>query len=211
MKNILPAPVEIDEASLGPAMLALTSKQRQFVLAKVFLGLNDMQAARFAGYADVNAHAYHVAHREDVQAAILEEGRKLMRTQGPASIHTLVAIRDDAEQAGRDRLKAAVELLNRAGFHAISEHHEHSHQHLTEGQMDKRILALAAELGMAPEEAKKMLIAPAEFKKNSQGVFVDESHKEEEITTEANIAGDVPNIASDVRFDPTTGIEDLLI
>jgi hypothetical protein len=37
--------------------------------------------------------------------------------------------------------------------------------------MDRRILSLAAELGMTPDQAKMMLIAPADMQRNAEGVF----------------------------------------
>src|SRR5438552_474007 len=119
--------VPLDDEGLGPAMRALNPRQRAFVVGKIN-GLNDNAAARAAGYvvaAPVGNHGYatHLAHHEGVQAAILEEARKLMRSHGPKSILCLVAIRDDTEAADKDRIKAATELLNRSGFHAVSEHH----------------------------------------------------------------------------------------
>jgi len=39
-----------DPEELGPTMLALTEKQRAFVIGKVFEGLNNHDAARAAGY-----------------------------------------------------------------------------------------------------------------------------------------------------------------
>jgi hypothetical protein len=174
MKTQLPAPTELDESTLGPAMSALNPQRRLFVIAKVHLGLNDQRAGKFAGYTAITT-AWRVAHSEDVQLAIEEEGKKLLRSQGAASIRTVVEIRDDKRLDARDRLKAAIELMNRAGFHAISESHSVVEHKISESQMDKRILALAAELGMGEEEAKRMLIAPSEFKRNAQGVYVDPS------------------------------------
>ncbi len=161
----------IDDEGLGPAMRALTSLQRSFVRAKVELGLNDTAAYAAAGFAPDRGHAHRLAHDERVQAAILEEGRKLMRAHGPKSILTLVEIRDNVEANDKDRIKAAIELLNRSGFHAVSEHHEHQHHYLSETEQDRRILALCAELGLSPDEARKMLVAPADFERNAEGVF----------------------------------------
>lgn len=169
----LPTLPELDAADLGPAMQALTALRRNFVIAKVFYGLNDSNAARAAGFAEsVAGHmAHQIAHREDVQRAVEEECRKLMKSEGPKSILTLVSIRDDKTAKAADRIKASTELLNRAGLHAITEHHEHQHAHVSEAEMDRRILALAAELGMSPDQAKLMLIAPSDFTKNADGVF----------------------------------------
>lgn len=168
--------IPIDEASLGPAMQALTAGQRAFVHGKVHLGLTNAEAAKLAGYSSRSPHALEVAssqlaHNPKVQDAILEEGRKLMRVEGARSIRTLVTIRDDPEAENKDRIRSAVELLNRSGFHAVTESHHHEHVHLSEAEKDRRILALCAELGLSPEEARKMLISPLEAQKNAAGVF----------------------------------------
>jgi hypothetical protein len=156
---------------LGPAMSLLTPLRRAFVIGLVHFGLSARAAYKAAGYAPPDSNVSQISHDPRVQDAILEEAKKLMRTHGPKSILTLVEIRDDKESAAKDRIKAATELLNRSGFQAISEHHEHLHRHLSDTEQDRRILALCAELGLSPEEAQKMLIAPAEFERNAAGVF----------------------------------------
>jgi phage terminase small subunit len=90
-------------------MRALSAMQRRFVVAKVMLGLGNGDACRAAGYAEtVAGHTAHtIAHREDVQAAIEEEARKLMKSEGPKSVLTLVAIRDDKTAKAADRIKAS--------------------------------------------------------------------------------------------------------
>lgn len=164
-------PVAFDEGDFGPAMLALTQMQRLFVIGKVHLGLSDVAAAKAAGYASADDHAWRVARHEGVQAAILEEGRKLLRSEGPQSIKALIHIRDNPQAGSANQLKAAIELLNRAGFHAVTENHTLVEHRLSEGELDRRILALCAEMGMSPDEAKKMLIAPADMKRNAEGVY----------------------------------------
>jgi hypothetical protein len=149
----------------GPAMAALSPAQRAFVVAKVHYGCNNAEAARRAGYSknqpeDAKVTAYRLAHNDTVQAAIIEESRKLMAGEGPRSIKTLVAIRDDRGKEAKDRIKAAVELLNRGGLQAISEHHLTVEHQMTDAQKDQRILALCRELGLPDADARKMLIAP---------------------------------------------------
>jgi hypothetical protein len=88
-----------------------------------------------------------------------------MRAEGPRSIRTLIEVRDDKKNEAKDRLKAAVELLNRAGLAAVSEAHltvDHVH-HLTEAQQDAKIIALAKELGLDDREARKLLIDPSKI------------------------------------------------
>lgn len=168
--------IAIDEASLGPAMQACTVGERAFVYGKVHLGLTNPDAGKLAGYSDRSPHALEVqtsrlAHSERVQAAILEEGQKLMRTEGARSIKVLVQIRDDPAAENKDRIKCATELLNRSGFHAVTETHSHQYSHMSEGEKDARILALCAELGLSPDEAQKMLISPSDMQKNAEGVY----------------------------------------
>jgi hypothetical protein len=172
----------------GPAMQALTEKQRGFVIGKVHHGLNDRAAATAAGYSMATRSFVYVAHHPAVQAAIEEESRKLMRSEGPKSIRTLVEIRDSKEAKAADRIKAATELLNRGGLHARTEHTLSVEHHMTEAEKDKRILALAAELGLPPEMAQKMLIAPAEFEKNSKGVYEVAKPEPEPVSPERAVA-----------------------
>lgn len=171
------------DRELGPAMRALSEKLRAFVTAKVVMGMNDTDAARHAGYEYPEHHQWRISHREDVQAAILEQSQRLMRSQGPKSILTLCAIRDNPENAARDRIKAATELLNRSGFHQISEHHEHVHQHVSDAEADRRILQLAAELGLDEESARKMLVAPDDMAVNAEGVFELQPKPPRELST----------------------------
>ena len=169
----LPAIELGEEADLGPAMRALTPRHRKFVVGKVMYGLSDVDAAQAAGYAEKSAydHTWRIAQRDDVQAAILEVGKALLRGEGARSIRVMVQLRDNQAVKPEVRLKAAIELANRAGFHAVSESNLNVHHSLSEAEMDRRILALAAEMGMTETEARKMLIAPAEFRKNAAGVY----------------------------------------
>jgi hypothetical protein len=157
-------------------MLALSPGMRAFVHAKVSLGLTNAEAGRLAGYSTCSPNGLEVytsqlSHHPNVQAAILEEGQKLMRAEGARSIHTLVAIRDNSEAEDKDRIRCAVELLNRSGFHAVSEHTMHVEHSMSESEKDHRILALCAELGLSEPDARKMLISPTEMQKNAAGVY----------------------------------------
>src|ERR1039458_6082955 len=126
VQPLIPMP---PSTAFGPAMTALPNDaMRAFVIGLVIYGLSQIEAARQAGYSAASPHALDVhssrlAHDDRVQMAILEEGQRLMRTQGPKSIHTLVAIRDDKTASNKDRLSAAKDLLDRSGFHAVTEQH----------------------------------------------------------------------------------------
>lgn len=163
-REIVPQ-IRVPQDGLGVAMQALSQPHRAYVVARVFYGLNRSQAAKAAGYSaddpDVaKVNGYRLEHREDIQAAIAEESRKLMRAEGPNSIRVLIEIRDNKRNEPKDRARAAVEILNRCGLGAVSESHLTVTHELNEDQLDRRILELARELGLPENEARKMLIAP---------------------------------------------------
>jgi hypothetical protein len=175
-RPLMTATLTFDDETLGDAMRALTPGQRAFVHYKVQLGINNTEAARMAGYSAtsptvLSVTAHRLAHTASVQAALVEESRKLLRSEGAKSVLTLVALRDDPEIDPKTRLKAAVEIANRAGLHAVSESHLTVEHHLSEAETDRRILALAAELWLSPDQAQKMLVAPADMARNAAGVF----------------------------------------
>src|ERR1019366_4030555 len=131
MSKIVPLITIPDAEDCGPAMFALASDaERAWVIAKVETGCSNGDAARLAGYCadnpsldNLKSTGYAIAHRQRIQDALLEVSRKLMRSQGPRSILTLARIRDDKAAENKDRIKAAVELLNRAGISAVQESH----------------------------------------------------------------------------------------
>jgi hypothetical protein len=171
------SPVALIEFEAGSSMAGLTEKQQKFVIAKVHHGMSNADAARAAGYSDsspgtLSKSAYQCAHRPGVQAAILQEARGVLRTEGPKSILALVEIRDDKAAKHADRIRAAELLLNRGGFNAVSESHlTVEHLNLSDADKDREILRLARELGLGETDAKKLLIAPDDFTKNSDGAF----------------------------------------
>jgi hypothetical protein len=198
MREIVPLIAIPDAEALGPAMQACTAGERAWVIAKIEMGCDNTEAARLAGYSDRTSEslrkiAHTVAHRERVQMALLEMSRKLMRTQGPKSIHTLCEIRDNKMAKDDVRLKAAVELLNRAGMSAVNESHLTVTHELSEVQMDQRILALAAELGLGEDAARKMLIAPADLKKNADAIDAEFTEATEPVSPEVQAQRDRKN------------------
>jgi hypothetical protein len=157
--------ITVPDSACGPAMLALSPPMRAFVAAYVYFGCTRAEAARRAGYSknkpdNAKVTAHDLWRREDVQVAILEESRKLMRAEGPRSIKTLIDIRDDKGADKKVRVKAATELLNRCGLAAVQESHVLVEHQLSEAEKDRRILSLATELGLSQGEARKLLIDP---------------------------------------------------
>lgn len=197
-RAIVPLIAVPDAEDLGPAMLACTVGERAWTIAKIETAESNMECARLAGYSassdDVlKSMGYAIAHRSRVQAALLEASQRLMRTEGPKSIKTLVAIRDDMAVKPEVRAKAAVELLNRAGMNAVSESHLTVTHELSEAQMDQKILSLAAELGLTEDVARKMLIAPADLRKNADIIDADFEIVSEPISPEEQARRDREN------------------
>ncbi len=192
-RNIIPLIPVPDPDDLGEQMRQCTKGERAWVIAKIETGESNAECARLAGYSasspDVlKSIGYAIAHRERVQAALLEMSRKLMRTEGPKSIKTLVEIRDNTKAENKDRIKASIELLNRAGMSAVQESHLTVTHQLNESQMDQRILQLAAELGLDQDTARKMLIAPADLEKNANVIDADFTEVREPSQDRKNVA-----------------------
>lgn len=167
----LPAPLPVggNAEDFGEAVRALAPQHRTFVIAYVD-GASVSDAAKAAGY--TRTWGSQLLRRDDVGTALQELGRTLLRGEGARSIRTMIDLRDDPHVPPPTRLRAAEAIADRSGFHVVTESHEHHHVHMTEAEVDKRILALAAELGMSSEDAQRMLIAPADFRQNADtGVF----------------------------------------
>jgi len=163
-RRIVPK-IRVPEDGLGPCMLALTPAMRAYVVARVIYGLGRSRAAEAAGYAtpDKNtakSQGYRLEHDERIQAAIAEECRKLMRSEGPNCIRTLISIRDNPKAENKDRLKATEALLSRCGLGVVNESYVLVEHQLSDAERDRRILAAAAELGLPLEQVQKALIDP---------------------------------------------------
>jgi hypothetical protein len=160
----------------GPAMAALTEKQRRFVLelrhGPCGYG-SEIRACRAAGYgtptssdASLRVIAHQVLHHPKVQDALREVGHKIIRAEAFQSIKNTTAIANDLKH--RDCLKANLALLDRGGFAPETFHHvtvERSPATLviaTE-QILERIRALTAKLGLEPvKQIEGTAVAEAE-------------------------------------------------
>jgi uncharacterized protein with GYD domain len=128
-----------NDESLGPAMRALTPKMRRFVLelASGPDGYGSLvRAAKAAAFGTASSTenamkvlAHQALYNPKVQEALREVGGKLIRTEAFLGIHVLVAIARDPKH--KDRLKAAVELMNRGGF-VVETHHTITVEHKTD-------------------------------------------------------------------------------
>ena len=156
------AALTVPDADLGPYMLALSPQHRRCVVEYWETNGNKTEAVRRAGFSDVGdsakTTAYRIFHREDVQLAIHEEEAKHIRLAAGRAIHYVEQVVDDTKVKPEIRLKAAFDLMNRAGHSAVMQSHLTVEHTLNEDQLDARILAICAELGLSRNEAQKLLI-----------------------------------------------------
>lgn len=138
----------------GPALEALPPMQQAFVLALVTLGCTQSKAAEIAGYQGgpntFKSKGWALAHDPRVQAAILEQSQKLIRAHAPMALNVVVDLARSANIDPRVRLKAALELLNRSGLHAQTEHKLTVEHHKSDREQMERVVMLAKQLGMDP-------------------------------------------------------------
>ena len=160
-----------DEGTLGPAMLALTPRQRAFVVAMLDLpGIDHTAAAERAGYSatsrnSLRVQAHHLLHDEKILDAIQEESRRRLNSSTILAVSVLMEIASNTVLQPKDRLKAAQAILNRTGFNEKTEHHvKVEHRDATEEAMVERIKKFAGVLGL---DAKLLLgqagVVDAEF------------------------------------------------
>lgn len=164
MSNKLPAIGE-DLDEFGPAMQALTSMQRQFVIAYCeHPNYSAGALAAEAGYsggtpgsAQLRVVGHMLLHNEKVIAAMHEEAGKRMRSAGLIGVSAVVAIAANPEHA--DHLKAALALMDRTGFHAKSEHKVvvDDKRPQTKQELVDAVRNVARELGL-DEAAQRKLI-----------------------------------------------------
>ena len=153
-------PLLPDDSQLGPAMSALTAKQRAFV-AGVLSGKTQVDAYIGAGYGSgtserkvAGINASRLAHTEKVQAAIREVGAASVGAKIPEWLAMCEHIARDTTQAAPARLKALNMLLTYGGM--ISDKKVVKHEHsLSDEQLHTRLHQLSAELGLDPREVLK--------------------------------------------------------
>lgn len=146
------------ESDLGPAMRALTDRQRVFVVALLNMGskLDQSRAAKMAGYlgnqAVLKVSGHRLAHSPKVQAAILEEAKKRMQLGTAAATALMIETIGDKTVAHKDRLRAAEGVLDRGGIHHMTEHRIEVNHNDTRTEKILRVVQLARQLGKDPRE-----------------------------------------------------------
>lgn len=146
MKNRDLVPAEKD-LSIGPAMRALTVKQRAFVRIFVAQGGRNAGRAYAEAYPDSKSEgaqrvmAHNLMHSEHILAAVREEADKRMRTGALLGASVLMEIADNPMH--KDQMKAAVELINRSGLIVATQHHVVVEDKRTEREIRETIMRLA--------------------------------------------------------------------
>lgn len=146
-----------DDHEYGPAMSALSERQRRFVLAMLDIpGCTPTRAAREAGYSDVSeackVRGHYAAHNPRVQAALREEASKRLNSLTVIAANVMMDVMLDEGTSTKDKLKAASAVLDRTGFAAAQNINvnktitDHSGKAIME-----RIAALAMKHGLDPD------------------------------------------------------------
>lgn len=152
-----------DDQELGPAMSALTERQRAFVMAMIEVpGCSHAEAARRAGYSDASEGAkvrgHYLAHNPAVQAAIREEASKRLNAASLTAAGVLLKLLTDDEVKPKDRITAAGMLLDRSGFGAAQTINVNKTVTDRSGKaIMERIAALSQKLGI---DTSKLLAGP---------------------------------------------------
>lgn len=134
-------------------MTALEPQQRAWVLAYLETGCRSAtEAARLAGYApggapqSVRMAGHRLKNDEKVLAAIKELAEKRVKSGAYLAMSVLREIAEDPTH--KDRFKAAVEMLNRAGMIVVQKQ-EVEHKHLMDArEVAAGIRQFAKELGL---------------------------------------------------------------
>ena len=155
------------EETYGPAMLACTELERNFVLALLDQGDdNHMRAAIAAGSkastpSSQRVTGWRLAHNPRVIEAMKEEGRRRMDSTTIMAISQLAKIAGN--QMHKGQLRAIEMILDRTGFNAMTEH-KVTVEHKTEPEQIERLKRFAGILGL---DSQKLLgaagIVDAEF------------------------------------------------
>jgi hypothetical protein len=137
----------------GPAMAALTPKQRNYVLAMASDPFgNPTQWARLAGYSDVKEGAkvrgHELSHDPNVDAAVKELSKTALGTLGPF-LAAAGLLRIARKPDHPDHFKSLLAIANRVGMNETTEHTvKVEHTDLRGDALLERIRALAVRLGV---------------------------------------------------------------
>lgn len=134
----------------GPAMTALTEKQRAFVIAwNNSGGINAAECARAAGYASGRGKEWMAAHRQlhdpAVAAAMIEDAQARLRADLPEVLDRIDAIANNPQD--KNHFKALQMKAHHGGLIETVRTEHTEHIRLTFEQKIERIKALEAQVG----------------------------------------------------------------
>jgi phage terminase small subunit len=165
----LTAPTTVETREMGPAMRALTEKQRRFVEALCSGESNHARAAAVAGYEGGpefhKVNGYRLAHNPAVVAAIREEAEQRVNAGSALAMSKLIEIaRADGH---KDQFKAVIRLLDQSGMVVVTKSEVTIHGPKDEKEQIARIRVLAEALGMDKTATNKLIgtsrVTDAEF------------------------------------------------
>lgn len=147
-----------DRPAFGPAMAALDQRRQNFV--QYFLDLGGKEgvqgeAARQAGYSPGpevvlyhRVQACRLLQDDRILAALHEESVKRMKYHGYSMFRVASELALDPKAPPAVRLKAACEVMDRVGMHAISEHKVTVDDMRSRAEMLAELLAVVREAGV---------------------------------------------------------------
>jgi len=104
----------------NPNELGLTAKQAKFVIG-VAKGLSNVEAARYAGYADVNAEAYRLMRHSGILEALrTRREAQISGNMAQTALRTLSDLMDDPKTPAATKYNVARYTLELAG-HTIQD------------------------------------------------------------------------------------------
>ena len=145
------------EDQQGPAMRRLNEQQRRFVCALSVFGGNRTEAYRWAGYnvktdGSARAASSRLHSLEEIKDAIREEAIRRLDTAPLLAISTMVRLAGGTDD--KLALKASEMILDRTGFHGMTEHKVTIEDKRTTKELIEFIMQAAPRHGL---DANKML------------------------------------------------------
>ena len=146
---------------MGPAMKRLNPQQQRFVCALAVFGGNRSEAYRWAGYKVTNdnstaACSSRLHAQEEIKDAIREEAIRRLDTAPLLAISTMIRLAGGTDD--KLALKASEMILDRTGFHGMTEHKVTIEDKRTTKELMEFIMQAAPRHGL---DANKILGLPA--------------------------------------------------
>ena len=156
------APLDPVEAKLGPKMLALSEKQRNFIIALFVVRQGHgaaVRAARASGWGTPSSSAQSLAtissrlmHNDAIIEGMREYGEQFLKAAGPAALRALEKLILTPGHKGHERAVDAVvsRLYPVETTHKVTVEHQASSSMKATAEVFERIMLLAARAGVPP-------------------------------------------------------------